>query len=117
MRAPDRWPELEGYSLHPSLMKNMYWTRQAAKAWHVHLSTWMEEHGYLPVNNEKTIFMRWEEDDFIIHGVFVDDFATFPTCPEWPHFFVSNSDGVPAHRLADQESPAWPIRKEPLLFA
>ena len=79
MRAPDRWPELEGYSLHPSLMKNMYWTRQAAKAWHVHLSTWMEEHGYLPVNNEKTIFMKWEEDDFIIHGVFVDDSSTIPT--------------------------------------
>jgi len=39
----------------------------------------MEEHGYLPVNNEKTIFMKWDEDDFIIHGVFVDDFATIPT--------------------------------------
>ncbi len=41
----------------------------------------MEEHGYLPVNNEKTIFMKWEGDDsdFIIHRVFVDDFVTIPT--------------------------------------
>ena len=78
-RAPDWWPELvpEGYCLQ--LMKNIDGTRQAARAWHVRLSTWMEEHGYLPVNNEKTIFMKWEGDDFIIHGVFVDDFATIPT--------------------------------------
>ena len=41
----------------------------------------MEEHGYLLVNNEKTIVMKWdsEEEDFIIHGLFVDDFATTPT--------------------------------------
>jgi hypothetical protein len=78
-RAPDWWPELipEGHCLQ--LRKNIYGTRQAARAWHVRLSTWMEEHGYLPVNNEKTIFMKWDEDDFIIHGVFVDDFATIPT--------------------------------------
>ncbi len=57
-RAPDWWPELvpEGYCLQ--LMKKIYGTRQAARAWHVHLSTWMEEHRYLPVNNEKTIFMK-----------------------------------------------------------
>jgi hypothetical protein len=39
----------------------------------------MEDHGHLPVNNEKTIFMKLEGDDFIIRGVFVDDFATIPT--------------------------------------
>ena len=78
-RAPDWWPELvpEGYCLQ--LKKNIYGTRQAARAWHVRLSTWMEEHEYLPVNNEKTIFMKWEGDDFIIHGVFVDDFKSIPT--------------------------------------
>ena len=78
-RAPDWWPEPipEGYCLQ--LRKNIYGTRQAARAWHVRLSTWMEEHGYLPVNNEKTIFMKWDDEDFIIHGVFVDDFATIPT--------------------------------------
>jgi hypothetical protein len=78
-RAPDWWPELvpEGYCLQ--LKKNIYGTRQAARAWHVRLSTWMEEHEYLPINNEKTIFMKWEGDDFIIHGVFVDDFKSIPT--------------------------------------
>jgi hypothetical protein len=45
----------------------------------VRLSTWMEEHEFMPVNNEKTMFMKWEGGDFIIHGVFVDDFKTIPT--------------------------------------
>ena len=78
-RASDWWPEMvpEGYCL--KLRKNIYGTRQAARAWHVRLSTWMEEHGCLPVNNEKTMFMKWENDDFILHGTFVDDFATIPT--------------------------------------
>ena len=80
-RAPDWWPELipEGHCLQ--LRKNIYGTRQAARAWHVRLSTWMENNGYLPINNlnEKTIFMKWYGEDFIIHGVFVDDFATIPT--------------------------------------
>ena len=59
-RAPDWWPELvpEGYCLQ--LKKNIYGTRQAARAWHVRLSTWMEEHGYKAVNNERTMFMKWE---------------------------------------------------------
>ncbi len=62
--AQDWWPELipEGHCL--KLKKNIYETRQAARAWHLKLSTWMEEHQYLPVNNEKTIFMKWDGDDF-----------------------------------------------------
>jgi hypothetical protein len=78
-RAPDWWPEPipEGYCL--KLKKNIYGTRQAARAWHVKLSTWMEEHEYMPVNNEKTIFMKWDGDDFILIGTFVDDFAAVPT--------------------------------------
>ena len=78
-RAPDWWPELipEGHCL--KLKKNIYGTRQAARAWHLKLSTWIEGHQYLPVNNEKTIFMKWDGDDFILHGIFVDDFASIPT--------------------------------------
>jgi hypothetical protein len=78
-RAPDWWPELvpEGYCMQ--LRKNIYGTRQAARAWHIRLSTWMEEHEYLPVNNEKTIFMKWEGEEFILIGVFVDDFSAIPT--------------------------------------
>ena len=33
----------------------------------------MEEHEYLAVNNEKTMFMKWQGTDWIMHGVFVDD--------------------------------------------
>lgn len=33
----------------------------------------------MAVNNEKTMFMRWDGDGFILHGTFVDDFATIPT--------------------------------------
>ena len=61
------------------LRKNIYGTRQAARAWHIRLSTWMEAHEYLPVNDEKTIFMKWEDDDFILIGVFVDEFSAIPT--------------------------------------
>ena len=58
LHTPDWWPEHipEGYCL--KLKKNIYGTRQAARAWHVKLSTWVEEHIYMPVNNEKTIFMN-----------------------------------------------------------
>jgi hypothetical protein len=30
---------------------------------------WMESHDYMTVNNEKTIFMKWEGSDFVMHGV------------------------------------------------
>jgi hypothetical protein len=33
----------------------------------------------MPVNNEKTLFMKWEREGFLIHCVFVDDFKTIPT--------------------------------------
>jgi len=33
----------------------------------------MEANGYPAVNSEKTIFMKRVKDDFIIHGLFVDD--------------------------------------------
>ena len=33
----------------------------------------MEEHGYLAVNSEKTIFMKRKGEEWIMHGLFVDD--------------------------------------------
>ena len=39
----------------------------------------MEENGYPAVNSEKTIFMKRKGDDFIIHGIFVDDMKHIPT--------------------------------------
>ncbi len=65
----------EGYC--GKLRKNIYGTLQAALAWHVCLSTWMEERGYLPVNSKKTMIMKWEVNNFICHGTFVDVFCHY----------------------------------------
>jgi hypothetical protein len=73
IRAPDWWPEQIPYGHVLQLMKSMYGTRQAARQWHGRISSWMEEHGYLAVNNEKTMFMKWQGTDWIMHCVFVDD--------------------------------------------
>ncbi len=67
----------EGHAL--LLMKSMYGTRQAARQWHVQISTWMEDHGYVAVNSEKTIFMKHKNGDGIMHGLFVDDMVHVST--------------------------------------
>jgi hypothetical protein len=56
-------------------MRSMYGTRQAARQWHQRISGWIESHEYMEVNNEKTMFLKWEGSDFIMHGLFVDDMA------------------------------------------
>jgi hypothetical protein len=73
IRPPDWWPEPvpKGHAL--KLMKSMYGTRQAARQWHERISGWMEEHEYHAVNSEKTMFMKWDGPDYIMHGLFVDD--------------------------------------------
>ena len=45
VRAPDWCPEHVPHGCALQLMKSMYGTRQAARQWHVRISTWMEEHG------------------------------------------------------------------------
>jgi hypothetical protein len=37
------------------------------------ISARMEQNGYPAVNSEKTIFMKRQGSDFIMHGLFVDD--------------------------------------------
>ena len=73
IRPPDWWqePVPQGYVLQ--LMKSMNGTRQAARQWHVRISTWMEDRSYLAVNSEKTIFMKRAREDWILHGLYVDD--------------------------------------------
>jgi hypothetical protein len=68
MRPSDWWPEHvpHGYALE--LMKSIG-ARQAARQWHVRISTWMEEHGYLAKISEKTISMKDEKEDWIMHGL------------------------------------------------
>jgi hypothetical protein len=40
----------------------------------------MEQNGYPAVNSEKTIFMKRQGSDFIMHGLFVKDMMHVPTC-------------------------------------
>ena len=59
IRPRDWWPE----SLKPGqvlqAVLSVYRTKQAPRCWHTRVSTWIEENGYLPVNHEKTIFLKW----------------------------------------------------------
>ena len=64
----------EGHA--PPLCKSIYGTKQAACKWHRRLSTWMAGNEYPAANSEETIFIKWEGDDFIIHGLFMDDLQT-----------------------------------------
>ena len=48
------------------------------------------KNGYPAVNNEKTIFMKHQGDDFIIHGLFVDDMMHVPTCDALKQEFMEN---------------------------
>ena len=80
IRPPDWWPEPipEGHVL--LLLKSMYGTKQAARRWHIRISDWMEQNGYPAVNSEKTIFMKRQDSDSLIHCLFVDDMMHVPTC-------------------------------------
>ena len=49
----------------------------------------MESHGYPAINSEKTMFMKWEGDDFILHGLFVDDMSTIPTSDHLKEEFMA----------------------------
>ena len=68
-------------------MKSMYGTRQAARQWHVRISTWMENH-YLAVNSEKIIFMKRAGEDWIMHGLYVDDMIHAATSEELKQDFI-----------------------------
>jgi hypothetical protein len=70
-RPPDRWPEpiQEGHCLQH--IKRGYWTKQAAHLWHLHISAWMEHNSYPAVNRVKTIFMKHQGTEFILHGLFI----------------------------------------------
>jgi hypothetical protein len=35
----------------------------------------MEQYGYLAINSVKTIFVKHQDSDFIIHGLFVDAYS------------------------------------------
>jgi hypothetical protein len=78
----DWWPEPvpEGHVFRLLRVKSIYGMRQAARKWHTHISTWMEQNGYSAVYSEKTIFMKHKDDEYIIHGLFVDDMMHIYSC-------------------------------------
>ena len=41
------------------------------------------------VNSEKTIFMKRQGSDFIMHGLFVDDMMPVPTCDKLRNEFLA----------------------------
>ena len=88
VRAPDWWQEHVPHGCALQLMKSMYGTQQAARQWHLRISTWMEEHGYAAVNSEKTISMKHVEDEWIMHGLFVDDMIHAATSDELRDQFI-----------------------------
>jgi hypothetical protein len=53
---------------------NFRQSKQPVDGTHAYLHRWKRA-----VNSEKTIFMKRAGDDFIIHGLFVDDIKSVPT--------------------------------------
>ncbi len=53
---------------------NFRQSKQPVDGTHAYLHGWKRA-----VNSEKTIFMKRAGDDFIIHGLFVDDIKSVPT--------------------------------------
>jgi hypothetical protein len=49
----------------------------------------MEHNGYPAVNSEKTISMKHQGSDFIIHGLFVDDMMHVPPCDKLRDEFLT----------------------------
>ena len=49
----------------------------------------MKKKGYPAVNNEKTIFMECQGDDFITHGLFVDDMMHVLSCDALKQEFMA----------------------------
>ena len=48
----------------------------------------MEEHGYLVVNSEKTIFMKHAGEEWIMHGLLVDYMIQASTSDELRDQFI-----------------------------
>ncbi len=51
----------------------------------------MKKKGYPAVNNEKTFFMKCQGDDFITHGLFVDDMMHVLSCDALKQEFMAKN--------------------------
>ena len=90
IKPPHWWfePVPEGHVLQ--WLKAVYGTVQAARRWHTKISTWMEDNDYRAVNSVKTIFLKRDGKEFIVHGIFVDDMKNVPTACQ-PNIFSMSS--------------------------
>jgi hypothetical protein len=89
IKPPEWWPKPvpEGHCLQ--LLKSIYGTRQAAHRWHMFISDWMEKKRNPAVNSEKTIFRHSVGNDFILHGLFVDDMMHISTSTKLKEEFMT----------------------------
>jgi hypothetical protein len=53
----------------------------------------MEDHGYEAVNSEKTIFMKHQNGDWIMHGLLVDDMVHASTSEKLTLEFIAEYKG------------------------
>ena len=73
----------------------------------------MERNGYSAVNSEKTIFMKRKGDEYIIHGLFVDDMMHIYSCDamkdEFLALYKKDFDIITASTLA---GCGWSVREK-----
>jgi hypothetical protein len=109
IRPPDWWPEpvSEGHVF--LLLKSIYRTLHAARKWHTHISTWMEQNGYSAVKSKKTIYMKSKGDEYNIHGLFVDDMMRIYSCDAMKDEFPGFVQGGLRHhgRYQDGNIPGY----------
>jgi hypothetical protein len=67
----------------------------------------MEQNGYPAVNSEKTIFMKRQGSDFIMHGLFVDDMMLVPTCDKLRDEFLTLIKHSIKRILKSQAEALW----------
>ena len=95
MQRPDGWPEKLEQGEALLLCKSVYGIKQAQQCWHKQVADWMIAHNYLPINDEKTIFLKKVSDkEWIIHRLYVDGMKHIQTSPKLMQEFLTayNSD-------------------------
>jgi hypothetical protein len=55
------------------LSKDLYGLKQAPRAWYAMLKTFLQEHGYVMVSVDKTLFTLNHDTDFLLVQIYVDD--------------------------------------------
>jgi hypothetical protein len=64
------------------MRKSAYGTKQASRTWYLTLNKWMNEHGYVNVDGDPSLFIKREGDHFTVIAIYVDDMFGTSTDPE-----------------------------------